>query len=93
MQSRVPVIASNRGGPVEILESSGKYGLLGETENPETLSSLLAELIDTPLRRQELAENGYHRYNQAFTLNAWMDGWCSLFAEYTEGTCQDGSHK
>ena len=74
-----PVVASDSGGPVEILEH-GRTGLLFETGNPQALADAVLPLLDTPdtcasmglAARAEVAAR-FHRDRYAAEIQALYD--------------------
>jgi len=63
-----PVIASNMGGPVEIVKNS-QAGFLFEPGNPKDLAEKLKTLITNDKLRKEMARRGYE-FAQKFTPDA-----------------------
>jgi len=57
MASRVPVIATNKGGPCEYI-ATGINGVLVESCDPESIAIEAIELLKNKNRAQTLAENG-----------------------------------
>ncbi len=66
MASRVPVIATDVGGPPEILQD-GREGLLLPPLQPHLWARAIRELAESAERRCELGEAGRRRVEQAFT--------------------------
>lgn len=67
MSYRLPVISSRIGGPVEIVEE-GVTGELIEPGNARELGEKIATLLRDPARRLRMADAGYARYVQHFTI-------------------------
>ena len=61
-----PVVASDSGGPAEILED-GRSGLLFRTGNEESLASAVLRVLDEPTLGPRLAAEGRRRLESAFT--------------------------
>lgn len=61
-----PVIASDIGGLPETV-TDGVTGLLVPPGDPEALSERLNDLMDHPIRRTRLGQNGRHRFEACFT--------------------------
>jgi len=55
-----PIVAVQAGGTPELVEH-GKTGLLGPPDDSERLASNLTALIDDPVRRREMGEQGRRR--------------------------------
>lgn len=60
-----PVVASDTGGPSEILED-GKSGLLFRTGDPDALAAALFRVLDDPALARSLVEAGRSRVRDAF---------------------------
>jgi glycosyltransferase involved in cell wall biosynthesis len=60
-----PVVASDSGGPAEIVED-GMSGLLFPTGDAAALAERLQRLLDDPALRERLAEGGRRRVREAF---------------------------
>ena len=56
MASGIPVVATNCGGPVEIIRSA-LHGVLVPPRNPAALASCLESLADDNERRQLISKN------------------------------------
>jgi len=61
-----PVVASDSGGPAEILEH-GRSGLLFSTGNADALAAAVLRVLDEPGLGGRLAEEGRRRLRSAFT--------------------------
>lgn len=69
MAAGVPVIASNLGGPQEII-SHGKNGLLIEPKNPEKLAETILTLLRDKTLRDTLIKNGKETVGAHYTLDS-----------------------
>lgn len=67
MALHTPVVASDVGGIPEII-TSGEDGLLTPPGDVEALAAALAELLDRPARRAEIARAGRRRIEDAFDV-------------------------
>lgn len=61
-----PVVASDSGGPAEILEH-GRSGLLFRTGSAEALADAVLRILDEPALGERLAAEGRRRLQSAFT--------------------------
>lgn len=68
----IPVIATARGGPKEIIED-GKEGFLVEPENVDELRTKLKYLRDNSVERKEMGENARARYEELPTWEESME--------------------
>ncbi|BCG57603.1 glycosyltransferase family 4 protein [Paenibacillus sp. URB8-2] len=67
MAAGLPVIASNEGGPVEIVVP-GETGLLIEPGNPAILAESINWMLDHPEERERMAEAGIKRVKEHFVI-------------------------
>ncbi len=68
MALRKPVIATNHGGPQEIIEH-GRSGILVPPDDPESLASSIIQLLESPGLRHRIGESAAERVNQAFDVS------------------------
>jgi glycosyltransferase involved in cell wall biosynthesis len=66
MALRVPVIATNVGGPAEII-TEGREGLLLPPREPLAWAAAIGRLAESPDRRREMGRAGRLRVEQAFS--------------------------
>ena len=71
MSYGVPVVATRRGGIVDIVED-GRTGLLVEDE-PEALARAIVALLSDPARRRALGEAGRARVRERFGWDSIVD--------------------
>lgn len=67
MAAGLPVIASNEGGPVEIVVP-GETGLLIEPGKPALLAEAILWMLNHPEERRKMAENGIKRVKEHFVI-------------------------
>lgn len=67
MSKRIPVVATNQGGPAEIIQH-GKSGLLVPPGQPERLTEALMSLLIDPKRSAEIGEAGRVRVMKEFNM-------------------------
>ena len=67
MAAGIPVVASNAGGPAEIIED-GKSGLLIPPRDPVPLERAIRSLLVDPARRSRIAEQGRQRAGDEFDM-------------------------
>lgn len=66
MKSKVCVIATNKGGPREIIEHN-KSGLLFEVKNSNDLTQQLLYLLNHPEKKASFINQAYQKANKAFS--------------------------
>lgn len=71
MTFRKPVIATNHGGPVEIIED-GKSGFLVEPGNPEALAEKISLLLEDREMARRIGENARKRVEERFGIESNM---------------------
>ena len=64
----LPVIASNEGGPMEIVVHN-KTGLLITPREPELLRQSIQWMLDHPEERNQMSENAMKRVESHFTID------------------------
>ncbi|WP_151733159.1 glycosyltransferase family 4 protein ['Paenibacillus yunnanensis' Narsing Rao et al. 2020] len=67
MAAGLPVIASNEGGPVEIVVP-GETGLLIQPGDPAVLADAITWMLNHPAERRQMAENGMKRVKEHFVI-------------------------
>ncbi|WP_150265354.1 glycosyltransferase family 4 protein [Paenibacillus tepidiphilus] len=67
MAAGLPVIASNEGGPVEIVVP-GQTGLLIQPGDPAVLADAITWMLNHPAERRQMAENGMKRVKEHFVI-------------------------
>ncbi|MDQ3607845.1 MAG: glycosyltransferase family 4 protein [Actinomycetota bacterium] len=72
MAMKVPVVATSRGGPAEIVRE-GVDGLLLEPRRPERWAEAIESLLDDPGRLARMGESGRARALDRFSLSAHVD--------------------
>ncbi len=80
----IPVIATNRGGPLEMI-NNGIEGFLVPPEDEEALKDKLEKLRDEPSTLQEMSERAIERYQKLPTWHESMEKvrkfLCSIYDE------------
>lgn len=67
MDSNIPVIATNHGGPTEIIEN-GVDGYLVDFKSAEEMSEKVMKLIENDKLRNQMAKNGMIKRKTTFTI-------------------------
>ena len=80
MLAKKPVIASNHGGPTEIIIQN-ETGLLFEPNNHNSLSEALEKLIQDKQLRILYGENGFYRVHTTFSLESHVNHFEKIFDE------------
>ncbi|MGM0568476.1 MAG: glycosyltransferase, partial [Elusimicrobiota bacterium] len=77
MASGLPVVATKRGGPAEILRA-GDFGILSETSEPLSLSHDIEKLLKKE-RWEKYSEKGIERVKKKFTWSSAAKAYIKLF--------------
>jgi glycosyltransferase involved in cell wall biosynthesis len=80
MLAKKPVIASNHGGPTEIVVEN-ETGILFEPNNHNSLSDALEKLIQDEQLRKIYGENGFKRVHNTFSLENHVNHFEKIFEE------------
>lgn len=78
--ARTPVIATNMGGPMEIL-CAGQCGILVPPEDSEAVVDACSRLLDDPGLADHLVEKSYERLNSRFHIRNTIDATADLFIQ------------
>ena len=74
----VPVIATNKGGTPEIIEDNVN-GKLIDTQTPEHVGALIAELIDHPAILAQMSQKASQTIQNRFLLQRMTDEYLTLY--------------
>lgn len=80
MSHRVPVIATNFGGPIETLEN-GNCGILVPPRNAKAIMDGVEKYLNDPLFRKEIVNRAYKRVENEFDLLRTVKSVDDLFQE------------
>ena len=70
MQYRLPMVSSDEGGIPDIVQNRVN-GFVAERKNVTALADALEKLIVDPALRHQMGEQGYARYKEKYTLEAF----------------------
>lgn len=70
MEHKVPVISTNEGGIPDVVKE-GQNGLVAEKKNSVSLADCIAELLDDKQLREKMGEDGFKKFKEHFTLQAF----------------------
>jgi len=77
----LPVAAAASQGPGALIRD-GEDGLLVPVDVPEALAAAVRRLLDDPMLRIRLAQNGLERVEADFSQAAVVAQWRDLFARF-----------
>ena len=80
MLAKKPVVASNHGGPTEIVIDN-ETGFLFESSNEILLANAILKLVDNPNLRNSFGEKGYQRVLNTFSLESHVNHFEKIFYE------------
>lgn len=78
--AKTPVVATNMGGPVEIL-GQGDCGLLVPPEDSDSIVDACSRLLEDPRLASRLVEKAYERLNSRFHIRNTIEATGNLFLE------------
>ena len=70
MQHKLPVVSTDEGGIPSVVKD-GENGLIAERKDPQTLAACIERLLNSPELREQMGEDGYKKYKERFTVNAF----------------------
>jgi glycosyltransferase involved in cell wall biosynthesis len=79
---KIPVIATNCGGIVDIIKDN-QTGVLVPEKNSQALADALTKILSDPNYAQTLAQNGYDYVNTKYNWNTITDQIISLFSQFS----------
>jgi glycosyltransferase involved in cell wall biosynthesis len=80
MTAKVPVIGTDISAFKEVI---GEDGILVERKNPAAIAAEAIHLMESPEIRQKLAEQGYERVVQQFSIKRTVEQYANLYRELT----------
>lgn len=80
MASGIPVVASSRGGPLEIIED-GKDGYLVNPEETDMLANKIIELLKDQSLRQKIAEAARKKVVEQFSIKNFVKQFQKIYLE------------
>ncbi len=75
-----PVIATDCGGPAEII-TSGQTGILVPAKRPDLLAEAIIRVLSDPVERERLAQAGYELVKNRFDLQKQVDKVTDLYEQ------------
>jgi len=75
-----PVVATNRGGNVELVED-GKTGSLVPVQNPKALANAILALLNNPEQAIEMGRRGKEKVTREFSLERMVRNYETLYEE------------
>jgi len=83
MAAKTPVIATNMGGPLEIL-GNGVGGMLVDPKDSQAIIEACSRLLDNPMLCKEFVQRGHERLTSHFHIQNTIDETSKLFIEISE---------
>lgn len=72
MQYKLPIISTEVGGIPDVVKD-GENGLIAEKKNPQSLADCMARLLDDRELREKMGEDGFRKFKEHYTLQAFED--------------------
>lgn len=85
MAARVPVVATESGGPEEILDG-GRCGLLVPNDSPEKLANSIVSICRRPEDGCAMASTAFERVSRHYSIESMLDTYSRLCSTLTETT-------
>ena len=80
MEYGIPVIATNHGGPAEILDD-GVDGYLVDYQNADQMAARIVELMSDAEKRKSIGERGQEKKRREFSVSAMVGNIETIFEE------------
>lgn len=84
MEHKIPVIATNHGGPTEIIKN-GETGFLVDYNSSEMMAKTIEMLIEKPLMRKSIGENSFRYAQQNFSVDVMIKKIEAIFSDLYKG--------
>jgi len=83
MACELPVVATNTGGPSEIIDD-GKTGFLAERGSPKDLAEKMQTVMDlSPEERDAFGKRGRQRIKNNYSIEQTVSDWINIYEKYT----------
>lgn len=83
MAYHLPIVTTNEGAiPDEVID--GENGLIGEQKNPSSIAYCIERFLKDELLRKKMGEDGYKKFNQYFTIDAFESNMRNLLVKYSK---------
>ena len=83
MEHKLPVVATNHGGPVEIV-NNGKNGYLVDYRNADEMAARIVELLCDESKREAFGRNGYQKKQKVYSVPTMVRRIESIFRKLTQ---------
>jgi len=80
MRFSIPVIATNRAGPAEIIENQ-QSGILVAPGDPGALARAIIEVSQDPERAAQIGRTSFHRVQQFYSVDKMVEATLALYNE------------
>ena len=84
MEFGIPVIATNHGGPVEIIDE-GIDGYLVDYKKADQMAGRIIELVSDEKKRKEMGKKGQEMKRKKYSVSAMVKSIESIFSEVVKG--------
>jgi glycosyltransferase involved in cell wall biosynthesis len=89
MAMRRPVVATDHGGPPEILSGGG--GVLVPPGDAKALAAAVTSLLEDPGRRSSLADTAREQAQQGFSIDAHVESIVGIYDELLKASSAGGT--
>lgn len=83
MEHKLPVVATNHGGPVEIV-NNGKNGYLVDYRNADEMAARIVELLCDESKREAFGRNGYQKKQKVYSVPTMVRRIESIFRKLSQ---------
>ena len=84
MQHKLPIVSTDEGGIPEIIKNN-ENGLIALKNKSSSLAECLSELLDNKNLREKMGEDGYEKFKQYFTQEAFENHFKECISKVVRG--------
>lgn len=83
MAHSIPIISTDEGGIPDVVKNC-ENGLICKSQDTKSLADCIKKLLNDPDLRMKMGEDGYKKYNQYFTIDAFESNMRNLLVKYSK---------
>lgn len=83
MTHSIPIISTEEGGIPDVVKNC-ENGLICKSQDTKSLADCIERLLKDELLRKKMGEDGYKKFNQYFTIDAFESNMRNLLVKYSK---------